>query len=289
MIQKLTIFLCCISCLYSQDVKLNGRFLTDRMELGEKVSYVLRVEFPAEEQVLMPDSTGDFQGFTLLNIKTHHSRLSGDYQVDSVIYELVSFQTDSIQYLSLPIYKFMGEDSSKHYPLRDSIQLVKTQVAEDLVSDIQPVPMSYSFNYQLLGIAILVFIFVGYFSYRAYSKRMKLFWKKITQRRRFKKYIQLHNQLLKTFQQTNDVEVLEKIIGNWKEIMSEISLKPINTYTAREVNTLYNDKKMYEALQNIDKAIYSGVFNKQLSVDIEIIYNKSKTEFFKHIKTSKNG
>ena len=77
------------------------------------------------------------------------------------------------------------------------------------------------------------------------------------------------------------MEVLERLLSNWKQMMEELSGKPITTYTSKEIHTLYNDPRLLVALQNIDITLYSGVFSDQLVVDLEIVYNKSKLEFQK--------
>lgn len=271
----------------AQSVKVQGRFLTDTMQLGQKVSYLLTVEFPYELQVLMPDTTADFGGFDLVGLKTSNSKLSGNTQIDSVLYELVSFSLDSVQSLRLPVQSFEGSDSTVYYSNKDSLVLEVPTIQERLLSDTKQVPLNHRFNYQVWLLMILIGVLVVYFVYKFFFAKVKRLWHKATQRRRFKVYIKIHNQLLKDFQQDHKVDVLEKIVGNWKTIMSDVSEKPISTYTAKEINQIYKDQKLFDALQEIDKAIYSQKVSEALYVDIEIIYNKSKLEFFKQLKHKK--
>lgn len=273
------------SCLaFAQNVKVQGRFLTDTMQLGQKVTFLLTVEFPYEMQVLMPDTTADFGKFDLVALKTSNSRLLNDTQIDSVFYELVSFSLDSIQSLRLPIKSFEGSDSTIHHSNTDSLILALPKVQQQLLSDIEQIPLYHRFNYQIWFLIALVGSLFFYVVYKVYFAKIKRLWHKATQRRRFKVYIKIHNQLLKDFQLEHNVDVLERIVGNWKGIMSDISDKPISTYTAKEINQIYKDQKLFDALQEIDKAIYSKKFSEALYVDIEIIYNKSKLEFFRQLK-----
>lgn len=275
--------------VFSQKIEVKGRFLADSMQLGQRVFYVLEAKFPYDVQVLMPDSTSDFGKFKLLNIKTFNSQLKGNIQKDSVLYELISFALDSIQYLRMPIYKYESGDSTIHYANKDSILLIKPKIDAGLQEDLQHATLNYKFNYQVWLAVLLGALVAIYTLARVYTPRVKRLYLKIAQRRRFKVYIKNHNAMLKTFQQAHNVDTLEKIIGNWKDAMSDISQKPVSTYTAKEINLIYKDQKLFEALQNIDKAIYSGAFSDQLYVDIEIIYNKSKLEFFKQSKHKGNG
>ncbi len=274
--------------VFSQKIEVKGRFLADTMQLGQRVSYVLEVRFPYDVQVLMPDSTSDYGGFKLLGIKTFNSRLENNIQMDSVLYELISFGLDSIQYLRLPIYKYEAGDSTIYHSNKDSILLIKPKIGTGLQEDLRHATLNYKFNYQVWLASILAALVAIYTLARVYTQRVKRMYLKIAQKRRFKIYIKNHNEMLKTFQQAHDVGTLEKIVGNWKDIMSDISQKPVSTYTAKEINHIYKDQKLYEALQNIDRAIYSGAFSDQLYVDIEIIYNKSKLEFFKQSKNKSN-
>ena len=270
-----------MACLHAQDVKLEGKFLTDSMELGQRIHYSLRAEFPYEVQIIMPDSAADFGTFKLLSIKTFNSRLKGDKQIDSVHYELLSFSLDSVQSLRLPVHEYIDGDSSTYYSQKDSLFLKKPILKEQLLTDHSHLPMYYRFNYQvwLLGSLIVLILIYGF--YKTFYKRIKRYWQKVYQKRRFKNYIKVHNQLFKSLQQTKSIETLERIIGNWKESLSDLSGKPISTYTSKEINHIYNDPKLYDALRNLDKAIYSKSFSEHLYVDVEIIYNRSKQEFIK--------
>ena len=51
---------------------------------------------------------------------------------------------------------------------------------------------------------------------------------------------------------------LEKVLGAWKEYLSELEDEPINTYTTTEIIALYNKEELKISLQEIDRYIYKG-------------------------------
>jgi hypothetical protein len=276
------VFTC--SLLSAKNIVIVGSFNKDSIALGEKVEFGLKVKFDLEDQMLLPDSSSDFGNFKLIGVKTFPSRSTVGRQIDSVSYQLVSFSMDTVLYLKLPVKLFSEGDSSIIYSNDDSVSMVLGPLNTRLTQEVDYLPIYFKFNYQLWVLFLMLLaLFVWVFK-KFYWARIIRLWQRLTLRSRFKLYIRNHNLLLRQFQGQKTMEVLERLLSNWKQMMEELSGKPITTYTAKEINALYNDPRLLVALQNIDVTLYSGVFSDQLVVDLEIVYNKSKLEFQKLTK-----
>ena len=80
-------FLTCFST-FSQDVELKAGFVEDSVGIGIPIHYWMVARYPADLEVVMPDSLYIFNPYDLLELRYQPTVLEGDVAFDSVVYTL---------------------------------------------------------------------------------------------------------------------------------------------------------------------------------------------------------
>jgi len=132
-IALIVLVLSSINLSQAQNIEPDGYFLEKEIKIGEEVSYSLSVRYVKNLNILFPDSTYDFGTFEYNSRTYFTTKTDSTSSFDSVVYELSTFEIDSIQYLQLPIFVLNDEDSLIYLSSIDSIQLVHivTEIPEN--------------------------------------------------------------------------------------------------------------------------------------------------------------
>lgn len=104
------------SKLPAQEVKVHGYFMQDSAKLGERVTYVLKAEYPANMDLLFPDSLYNFGSMEYLGKQTFRSVTVDTLTTDSALYFLANFSLEPIKQYSLPVFEILRYDSISHRP-----------------------------------------------------------------------------------------------------------------------------------------------------------------------------
>jgi hypothetical protein len=88
----------------AQEPIIQGQFLSDSIRIGEPTPFVLTAAYDTNQDLIFPDSTFDFTPFELSQKLFFPSVLRSDKVFDSAIYYITSFEVDSIQSFSLPVF-----------------------------------------------------------------------------------------------------------------------------------------------------------------------------------------
>ena len=111
--------------LIGQEIKIKGNFIEDSIQVGDVVSYNLKVTYPDNIEVLLPDSNynyGPFEYIDKLYLSTVNDSI---FNYDEVTYKFTSFNLDSIQFLKLPVFIINSGDSLVMNSNTDSIFLME--------------------------------------------------------------------------------------------------------------------------------------------------------------------
>ncbi len=244
-----------------QQIEPKGKFLQDSMAIGEPVQYSLSIRYPADFQILMPDSLYNYAPFEYTSKKFFPTKSDSTQSFDSVVYTLTSFELDKVQQLKLPVFIIQGKDSTAVYAKKDSIYLEEQiQVVSDslqMKTDAIITKLDKDFNYPYLiaflialGIIILmVLIFFG--------KKLRKKWQIWRLNKRHKKFrISFESKLSSVGDMS--VEKIEKLLYTWKKHAEFISKSPYAKLTSKEINQMQQNEELYENLKSIDKTIYSS-------------------------------
>ena len=266
-----------VNVAMAQDIRPTGFFLKDSIKIGQAVPYSLSYKDRKNRPVIFPDSLFDFSPFELLSKQYFNTRSDSVNSIDSAVYLLTTFEIDTVQQLSLPVFLYTGTDSLKLYSNPDSIILdqVVTQLPDSVklaeTSAYQPVALQFNYPYWAVGIIILVvtgtivLIIWG----KAIRKCMKLY-RMSKQLVRFKEKFNI--ELEKLSKDTSKTRI-EGILKFWKEYMERIEGIPYTKLTTKELTSLQQSASLEETLRSIDKNIYSTIEISILQNDFEFLKN----------------
>jgi hypothetical protein len=280
----------------AQEVKVTGRFLQDSVRLGQPVSFYLAAYYPATTTVLFPDSTFSFAPFEFQKKSFVPTSTKQGYSYDSVIYTLLTFEIDSLQYLQLPLFVVNEKDcvvvsspidtllfSRLVKTLPDSVQLAKVP----LKTNTNYLKVSWLLNYPILllfaGI-VLVLLIAGWI---IFGKRIKKYFrvKKLTKNHQAF-VLQLSNATEK-LQVNFSPQATESALLLWKKYLENLIGMPYTKFTTKEINELEKDERMILSLAAIDRMIYA---NQPDRIDHFVnLKSYSEDQFYKKLDEIKNG
>ena len=264
------------SSLVFVKTKLNKKSIL----LGKSFEFGVEVVSPKEYQIVLPDSTSQIGKFVLKKIYLLPTQLqSNTLQKDSVSYTLVCLEPDSFQLLSIPVKMYTETDSLIMYSKVDTLFLQKPKNITAFVAQNKLVPLKKTFNYQLWLLGIVLGATVFWILKKYMFSRVLFLWNKLNFKNRFNKYHKSQLQLIHKLHEQHDTQILTQFIATWKLMMSELSSKPISTYTSTEINQIYKDQRLYEAFKQVDKALYSNIFEDDLIENLQVILQKSIIEY----------
>ena len=244
--------------VFGQEVVTRGYFSQDTVQLGEPVSFTMIVDYPRGIEVLFPDSTFDFSPFEYLDKNYLNTVSDLDNSNDSVVYQLATFELDTIQRLKLPVFLISDGDSVLIDSNTDSVYL-QHMITSDLDSlniqetiDYQKVSKAFNYPYLMiaLGILAVVALAVAFFFGSEIRRKYKLYRLRKAHLKFLEKFKELQNEGLETS------EKAEQLLGFWKKYLEKLEGLPYTKLTTREIVTLEQNQEFKETLRSIDSSIY---------------------------------
>ncbi|MEM7550107.1 MAG: hypothetical protein AAF363_10545 [Bacteroidota bacterium] len=257
----------------AQEIKPKGYFIEDSIKIGKPIPFSLSVSYPEELQVLLPDSLYDFSPYELDKKVYFPSRLNDSLILDSVIYYLVSFEIDPVQKLKLPVYIPQSSDSIEIFSEEDSVLLVEliTMVSDTLSlkenTAYQDVNLFFNYPYLVLGIGVLIIVFLIIFL--VFGKSIKRRYLMSKMKKRHLKFLELFNNAIRKIRDSGDDELIESSLVDWKSYMEILDKKPYQKWTTKELALNVDDKKLLEAMKDIDAKVYGGIKKEQIHQSFE--------------------
>lgn len=259
------------------NIKPKGIFSSDSIGLGQSVYYSLSLRYAPNLQVLFPDSTHNFAPFELKKRQYFNTKTNKNGSLDSVVYELSTFEINKVQKLSLPIYVVMEKDCTTIFTEADSL-ILREMIKTKELDKIKPKPQldlaktSDYFNYPYLIASILGVLLVILFVWGILGKQIRQNYFLFQFQNRQSKFIKDFNRLTFKVVEKQSSENIEKALTLWKKHLEYLENKPFSTYTSKEIGQVIPDKELVKSLKNIDKAIYG----KDISGEVESAFGKLK-------------
>ena len=246
----------------SQEIKVKGNFLEDSTEIGNIISYNLKISYPKYLEIIVSDSNYNYEPFEFVN-KTFIPTISDSlYNYDSIIFKLTSYNIDKTQFLKLPVFLINSKDSTLIYSNVDSIRINEfiTELSDSLStkSNTNFSFVNIEFNYPLfyyISISITLILVILYIIFR---KKIIIYFKTRFLQNEYNNYIirmeKSYNEIIIEFNRKK----LEKLFLIWKRYNEKISDFPYSSLTTYEIIKLGVAKDLSKILQSIDKVIYSN-------------------------------
>lgn len=294
---KLSIFFCLIFCLilqktYTQNINedeeekqkidklhIEGKFLEDSIQIGLSVFYTLSLRHPKDLEVFFPDSSFNFTPFELVNKRAFDTQTKDNTSLDSVVYELTTFEILPVQKLQLPIF-ILEKDTINLYPAEDSVlfqalvkgNIDKLQFKENITR--QNTSNYFNYPYWILGIVITI-IFL-WLLWQLIGTSVRRNFKLYNMRIRHGRFSRDFNRLTNRITRQRLAKDIEKALGIWKNYLEYLEEEPISTYTSKEISQIYpQEKDLGVNLKNIDKAIYGKLLSEEIVKSLDFLRNFS--------------
>ncbi len=275
----------------SQSPNPYGRFLADSIKVGQEVAFVMTYRHSPNEKVIFPDSTFNFAPFEYLSREFFPTRTDSLISVDSVVYRLTTFELDSVQKLTLPVFKIDKE--GKEVPLFApsellllSQQLISKPDSALFYDNTRMLAVEKEFNYpyliiavgSLFAIALVVFIVFG---------------RQIRKSFRLRKLRKENNRFILQFDQiiygTLHAQFIEEGLSRWKAYTAKLTDMPLYSYTTKEIREVLPSESLNQSLKMIDRAIYAGSAEEQLQKSLQELKNYAQQAYEKKVEEIKNG
>lgn len=277
----------------AQSISPKGSFIQKEVKIGEEISFSLSVRYDKNLNVLFPDSTYAFGTFEY-NSKTYFpTKTDSLYSLDSVVYQLSTFEIDSIQYLQLPVFVLKDSDSLVFFSSVDSIALVQvvTEIPEkpEMKANTDMVDVRKAFNYPYLIIGLVVVLILGGILILFFGKQILRALKVYRMQRIHKKFITKFFNMMRDVSGNNPSNTTEHVLVYWKNYMEKLEKKPISKLTTKEILVLHNETELKDNLKLIDRSIYGGEKGNDLFTSFDYLMKFSIEIYNQKIAAIKNG
>jgi hypothetical protein len=277
-----------------QGTRPRGEFLGDTTKIGYPVQYALSLKHPADMEVIFPDSNHTFAPFEWIGKQYFPTRTDESGSTDSVVYTLATFQLDSVQTLSLPIYIIHASDCTAVYAPRDTIRIqhVLTAAADTashalrVNTHYQTIPKQFNYPYVLIGLALAGLLGLGIFAF--FGARIKRQYTLLQMSREHAVFSSSFDRITRRMRQDNSVTNVEKAVVLWKKYMESLEDKPYSTYTTKEIIAELPSRQLAEALQNTDRIIYGQIESNESIHFTRVLANVARRAYVER-KTALEG
>ena len=291
----ISIYTLCTIIASGQEIKINGGFIEDSLQLGNTVHYWITAEYPKEIELLFADSNHNFTPFEYFDKFFIETKLINDNAFDSAVYSFQSFEIDPVQKLQLPIFIIQSDDSLVLTTPLDSIffmELVPLQQVSDtsqLIQNTKYNPVNQLFNYPLLWIILAVLLFLVLLIFLIYGRRIKNYFVIRRLKKEYSLFSNLISQCINAIKENVDRNWATKGLVHWKNYLEKLEHKPFSKLTTKEILELEFTSELKEALRTIDKSVYGNQRDKELYKSFQDIEDFTQHRFQMKIESIKNG
>lgn len=262
---------CLLPCLAWGQMSLpEGRFTRPTAKVGQPVYFSLSYTHAPEDRVLFPDSGyADFGHFEWVGRQFFPTRTQNGLSTDSVVYTLRTFELDTVQQLSLPVFLMRSKtDTQKVYSRPDELTLnyalrsldTLQQAAQQgavrfLKSDTRFQKVSREFNYPYFIIGAVLVLLLVVLIIVLFGKRIQKFFRQRRMKKKYRLFLESYKELQA---KEPDSQTAEALLTLWKRYLEGLHKAPYSSYTGREIARLHPEAGLQEPLRSVDRAVYGG-------------------------------
>ncbi|WP_157447096.1 hypothetical protein [Cytophaga aurantiaca] len=281
-----------VSAQQPENYNVSSSFEEDSFRVGQYLHYRLSITYPKERVAIIPDSAFNYFPFEYISKTYYPTRTDSLYAYDSIIYTLASYETMKTQRLSLPVSFFINKDTIKLISTIDSvsiIRLIATGAEKDVQADAGLLPILKKFNYPYLIAWTISLSFILFILYKIFGKIFIKRYKLIILSATHNKFIKEYESLATRFKTTADLRIIEQTLAIWKNYLTRLENKPINTFTTKELILLYDQEELESTLQSLDRNVYGGVVTQDTNDALQTIKRFTHRRFQLRRREVANG
>ncbi|MCX6214699.1 hypothetical protein [Spirosoma sp.] len=254
-----------------------GYFLTDSIEIGRPFRYSLTYHHAPTVDVLFPDTAHSFAPYRVQKVAVFATQTNGDgtraVSRDSAVYTLVSFETDSVQLLRVPVRTINAVDCTAQWTLTDTVFL-RSKLARSLPDSLAPrsltlatettlAPLQQQFNYGALLIGFLGVSLVLGALYLMFGRLARQQWRLYVLNRRHVRFLREYTRLNERISPLTAADIANQAVVMWKLYLEQLDPQPYSSLTTSELADRFHDERVANALRDADQMIYGGTFTAQ--------------------------
>ncbi|WP_157433484.1 hypothetical protein [Adhaeribacter aquaticus] len=281
MLKKLFIFFLLLPVLsqaqVSKENKPQGIFSLDSIKIGEPVNFIFYFQHPAEQEIILPDSSFNFAPFEYVTRQFFPTKTKDGQSVDSVVYTLRTFAIAPVQTIALPITILQNQDTLiiQSSPSEIFVKQLVTDNPdpEKLKAEVNllPVPERFNYAYWLIGLGIGLLLLVGL--WLLLGKKIIVRYRLYILKKDHSQFINKFTAQIDQFNKSESLTIIEQTITLWKNYLTDLEGNAINSFTTKEIAAYYNDDEdVTTALRLFDKAIYGNIVSDKSSETIIAFY-----------------
>ena len=282
-----------IYSLNAQKIEYKGYFIKENKTIGDTIYFISTINYPKNIEIIQPDSSNDYKTFEYIDKLIFPSLKIEDRVLDSTIYLLRTFNTDTIQSLKLSSYIINNSDSLKITSTEDNI------IISNQIKNIdQSLKVKYNtilskinklINYKYATYIITIILLIIGLTYILFGKKIVIFFKIHKLKKAFKSFETKFQKQQIIYKKEKSKNEIEKLLVIWKVFMEFISNKTYLSSTTKEIEKFNSNKKIINSLKEFDKTIYSPNKNTLESKDINNLFNEATHNFNLKLENIKNG
>jgi len=286
-------FMVLTAALKAQEVYVSGTFHGDTVKIGETIPYCLTVSYPRNLNIIYPDSTYNYAPFEFYSRKYFPTVSDSLTSFDSVVYYLMTFEIDSVQFLQLPVFVKQQEDSAAIYARQDSVVLhhVIQQLPDslELKENTALINVPGLVNYPLILILTGILILATIVVFIIFGKRISRWIKLYLMKRQYRKFIANFYFQIGSLARGQAGTFPEDLLSQWKKYMEKLEREPYTKMTSKELIQLHADQRLKENLRSIDRYIYGNVKERPIQENFEKLLEYSKERYELRMEEVRHG
>ena len=279
--------------LNAQKIEYKSYFIKENKTIGDTIYFISTINYPKNIEIIQPDSSNDYKTFEYIDKLIFPSLKIEDRVLDSTIYLLRTFNTDTIQSLKLSSYIINNNDSLKITSTEDDLiisnQIKKIDQSLKVKYNTILSKINKLINYKYVTYIIAIILLIIGLTYILFGKKIVIFFKIHRLKKAFKSFETKFQKQQMIYKKEKSKNEIEKLLVIWKVFMEFISNKTYLSSTTKEIEKFNSNKKIISSLKEFDKNIYSHNKNTLKSKDINNVFNEAKHNFNVKLKNTKNG
>lgn len=291
------IYHACTSPGNAQTPAVQGRFLTDSIDIGRPFRYALTFDHAPTVDVFFPDTARQFGPFLVQDVVTLATRTTGSgrraVSRDSAVYTLVSFSVDPVQVLRVPVLQVNNIDSATFLTQPDTVLLRSTlnpaapgkPNAGLLTTETDVLPLQQQFNYPLLGVSLLLAGIVGFLLYGLFRRPISRLYTLYRLNRRHIRFLREYTRLIRLLNADTASDYANQSVILWKTYLEKLEKRPYIPLTTSEIAERMADPDVADALRQADRMIYGGGYSDQSQAALRVLSGVATRAYHQQRKT----
>jgi hypothetical protein len=260
------------------------------VKVGEYINYALVAQYPEGMELRFPDSSYNYASFEFVK-KIYFPTVTKDkVSVDSTIYQLATYEMDSIQSLALPVYVLKDGDTTLVYTEVDSVMISPVLLARPDTAKLiantnyNAVGRLINYPYIIIGVGILIVLILVL--YLIFGERIRKAYYLSRLKRNHERFA---TQFEKYLQNVLDSKQTEKGLGIWKSYLENLQDIPYTTYTSKEIEEKIHDKDLTLSLKHLDRAIYGNMIDESIKPALSFLFQYAQKAYQLKIEEVRNA